>query len=193
MQVVLSSWTRGGEHIGGIEYFNGIGLNYGDKIRRIVSIISENDWLGVPGVIQHSLILGVEFYRLGGGTVICHRNYGDPVSLLGTQTGEIDEGEVELDCLENHLSLNGDGKDSKELDAFNKAIFVVTGRTETFSATDLYNNLVETNLNQGPLNVMSYMWSTHETDSFFYRLDREDIGYDKPVDTGLSSDKPAEH
>lgn len=127
----------------------------------------------VPGLIQQSYLGGVKSYRAQGGTVICHRTYVDPVSLLGTQTGEIDEGEVELACIKNHLYLDGEGKDlaSKAvLGVFNGAIVVATGSAETFEATDLYNHRADTDLHKGPLNATSYMWSTHETDSFFYRL-----------------------
>lgn len=187
--------THSGEHIDGVEYFNGMGLNYSVNVRKFLLLMgvltpsSPADPLHLAGIA--SLLL----YRHDGGTVICPRIYGDPVSLFGDQTGEIRTYYAEKECVAHQLSVHGNSPNAVT------AILAV-GYPATFSfeiplAAGYYGDQ-QWGSGWGGfhipiINGNAYMWSVHETDSFFYKLGRQDSGYDRPTSGTPTYDKLTEN
>ena len=136
-------------NIAACEYFNGIGLDYAAW-----SILSPAGSKYIHTLDRDKL----SAFRDSGGNLGLHRIYGDPVSLLGIHSGSTYVYEANQACIQNHMKISEGAADLAPvalLDAITKSF-------EPSQAAAQYGF--------GLLNLVSYTWTVHETDSFVYEI-----------------------
>ncbi|OUO92540.1 hypothetical protein B5F40_01215 [Gordonibacter sp. An230] len=129
-----------------VEYFNGMGLDYalwGDFFPMYAA--------------ERALLSG---FHSRTGSLVCHRIYGDPISLLGRHSGDVRVYDAERECIDNHFRLNS-------LDPGN--VFLKIG---DLCAVIRSVEPALASMKYGIALPVVYMWSVHETDSFFYSIRR---------------------
>lgn len=127
-----------------VEYFNGMGLDYAPWADSSPAYTSERAALG--GFSERT------------GALVGHRIVGDPVSLLGIHSGAVRSYWAAAECVGNHEGIDA----SHPLnEAPVSALALLASSTEPLDAMRAYGL---------PSKLWMYMWSVHETDSFFYRI-----------------------
>ena len=149
-----------------VVYFNGMGINFTDhsglfnilepELIKDISLVGK--FLHVPDI----LVLSDFAAPKDSKKLVCYKIRGDVVSSLGTHYGDLYPFDPRPEALENHAGRHGTGSLSEW------AGNVLTDILSIIAADDFYTYYDK----YGSQSIVEYIWSTHETDSFYYYLDQ---------------------